>query len=756
MVWAMPIRRAPQSPVDASLQNLPNFRNLSRIPMHPETTRITLPPPEPRPPRRARFQFWDWFLVVICTFSVGVWIGWRAGTSQSREPGTAVVSQPPAASDEGEEGDPPVVTAGLVPGVGGSKDEEKAAAVAAGIAAAREAISGGQWDLARKHFEEVREIDPGNPDALASLLLINRRLEEARGTVRIEAEPAGALVRLGDFEEQASPAVFTGVPFGEHELSVRLEGHDPVVRSISVADETPVRITDLKLARSSGQIELVSEPRGAEFKVVRTKESEPVELVEVGKTPAKIERLDPGEYQVFMSVAGFPERSQKVLVEENRNTSVSAVFASGGLNITSDPAGAEVWISEVKPAAKARKAGLTPLSLADLPAGRHQVELRYGDWEPIRRAVEVSAGSTQDLEFEWQRALVTLDSDPAGAEVYLGDRRLGRGQQVTPFQWEFPEGEFQLTARHPKLGEIGARAEVSAGSGSNAVRFRFPYGSVSLETVPPGAAVVSNGKPLGRTPLTLAVVPPGDYTFELSLDRHRAATVSGQVEPGGALNFDATLIHDPTPVASKNFKNSLGREMVWIPHLRGWAGATEVTQAEYEKLGGKNPSYFKAPNHPVDSVTWFDAVKFCESLTANEKAIGAVPPGYRYRLPTDEEWSQLVGKQKLDGAISSLFERQKSTAPVASLAPNEHGLYDMRGNVWEWVNDWYSQTILNRVERDGAFPKREWVGTDRKVLRGGSWNRSSEVDLSVGNRMGANPSSEDRYDVGFRVVLMPD
>ncbi len=717
--------------------------------MHPETTRITLPPPEQRSPRRARFQFWDWFLVVICTFSVGVWVGWRAGTSQ------AGASPAPQVAVEETSAEIPVVEAGIVPIA--TAPGEATTAVTEKIAAARQAISDGRWDIARKRFEEVREIDPDNPDALASLLLIDRRLEEARGTVRVEAAPAGALVKLGNYEEQSSPAIFTGVPFGDHELSIHLEGHDPVVRTLTVADETPVLVTGVKLAKSSGQIELVSEPRGAEFKVVRTKESEPVELVEVGKTPAKIERLDPGEYQVYMSVVGFPERSQKVVVEQNRNTSVSAVFASGGLNITSDPAGAEVWITDaLAEKAKARKAGVTPLSLADLPAGRHQVELRYGDWEPIRRTVEVGAGSTQDLEFEWQRALVTLDSDPVGAEVYLGDRRLGRGQQVTPFQWEFPEGEFQLTAKHPKLGEVGAVAQVGSDSGTNAVRFRFPYGSVRLESEPPGAAVVSNGKPLGRTPLTLAVVPPGQYTFDLSLDQHRAATVSGRVEPGGALNFDATLIHDPTPVVSKNFKNSLGREMVWIPHLRGWAGATEVTQAEYEQLGGTNPSYFKAPNHPVDSVTWFEAVKFCESLTANEKALGTVPPGYRYRLPTDEEWSQLVGKQKLDGAISSLFDRQKSTAPVASLAPNEFGLYDVRGNVWEWVNDWYSQTVLNRVEREGAFPKREWVGTDRKVLRGGAWNRSSEVDLSVGNRMGAAPASEDRYDVGFRVVLMPD
>ncbi len=699
------------------------------------TTRITLPPPQPYRPRGSRVPRWVWILLVAVSLGLGAWGGWRAGTSRALPEKPVAVPQEKGAA-------PP------------------RAEVSAKIEEARQAVAAGDWLVARRLFEEVRAMDPANPDALASLPLIERRLSEVRGTVRVEATPAGALVRLGSMEVQPSPAVFAGVPFGEHELTISLEGHDPVKRTVVVLSEEPVSLSGIELARSSGRIEVVSEPRGAEFKLVRTREREPAELVEVGTTPAKIERLDPGEYLVHMSVAGFPEQSQAVRVENNRNTSVSAVFAKGGLNLTSDPAGAEVWIASADDAApKPRKVGVTPLTLPNLAAGRHRIELRYGDWTPIARTVEVEAGSTQDLEFAWERALVSFGSDPPGAEVYLGNSRLGRGQQTTPFQLELPEGDYRFRARHPALGEIEEGRYIGSAEGNsqaNRVEFRFPYGSVTVKSEPPGAAVVSGGRPLGRTPLTLAVVPPGEHRFELSKEQHRAATVSGRVEPGGALHFDATLTYDPAPVASRNFKNSLGREMVWIPTLRGWAGAHEVTQAEYERLGGNNKSYFKAPEHPVDSVTWFEAVRFCEALTAHEKSLGTLPAGYRYRLPTDEEWSELAGGQKLDGAVSSLFERQNSHSPVGSLAPNELGLYDVRGNVMEWVSDWYSQTIVSRIQRDGATPNPEWVGTDRKVLRGGAWNRSGQFDLAVGTRMGASPSSKDRYDVGFRVVLMPD
>ena len=399
---------------------------------------------------------------------------------------------------------------------------------------------------------------------------------------------------------------------------------------------------------------------------------------------------------------------------------------------------------------------MTPVNLSGLPAGKHGIELRYSDWEPIRRTVDVSGGLTQDLQFSWERSLVSFTSDPSGAEVFLGDKKLGKGQQTTPFQIELPEGDYQFSARHPRLGSIEKGHYVDPNAGSNGVDFHFDYGSVTLESQPVGAAVVSGGMPLGRTPLTLSVVPPGDYTFELSKEQHRSSSVSGTVEPGGSLDFSVTLTYDPAPTTNRSFKNGVGMEMAWIAPLGGWAGVHEVTQEAYQKLAGTNPSYFKAPNHPVDSVTWYEAVKFCEALSAQEKSLGTLPEGYRYRLPTDEEWSELVGEQKLDGAISSLFDRKKSSAPVGSLAANEYGLYDVRGNVWEWVSDWYSQTIMNRIQKGGSTATPEWVGTDRKVLRGGAWNRSSQFDLSIENRMAARPSAEDRYDVGFRVVLMRD
>lgn len=692
--------------------------------MNRETTRIDLPPQRMIKSRPPRVPPWVWIVMIFVALSIGAGAGLWMG--MEKETGATPVEVTPTVDLE---------------------------QVNLRIKEARAAIADGNWLEARRLFEEVRIMDPQNADAIASLPLIDRRLDEARGSLRVETVPSGASIIVEGAGKFESPVTIQNLPMGKHRLSILKTGFEKVEKEIELIGEETVELAQIKLTKTAGNLEVVSEPKGAEFKLLKTIENNQKKLVEIGSTPALIERLDPGDYEILMAVEGWPEYSERVRVENNRNTSVSAVFAKGGLQVKSDPTGAEVWIQSS--GSEQEKVGVTPLNLEDLPVGQHRLELRYRDWEPISRTVEVSLGVTDVFDFSWERALVSFESNPSGAAVFLNERRLGNGREVTPFQLELPEGDYLFSARHKILGESRIGRYVDAEKGTNSVSFPYEYGSVTLTSEPPGAAVLSQGAPIGKTPLTLPVVPPGSYAYELRKEQYRSSEVTGNLEAGGVLNVAATLTYDATPVASRNFTNGLGQQLVWVGALGGWVACHETTQAEYERITGTNPSYFPAPNHPVDSVNWYEATKFCEGLTVQELALGNIPAGFRYRLPTDAEWSAYVGNQKLDGAISSLFDRKKSTAPVGSLAPNEYGIYDARGNVWEWVSDWYSQTIVNRIRKEGATPVTEWIGTDRKVLRGGAWNRSSQFDLEVANRMAARPSAEDRYDVGFRVVLMP-
>jgi formylglycine-generating enzyme required for sulfatase activity len=193
-----------------------------------------------------------------------------------------------------------------------------------------------------------------------------------------------------------------------------------------------------------------------------------------------------------------------------------------------------------------------------------------------------------------------------------------------------------------------------------------------------------------------------------------------------------------------------------------YLGVTEVTQAQYEKVMGENPSYFQgdkvqgeSSNHPVEQVSWEDAVEFCKRLSdlPEEKKAGRV-----YRLPTEAEWEYAcrAGRKTaygFGGNSQSLSDyawfRENSgrqTHPVGEKKPNAWGLYDMHGNVWEWCSDWFS----DYPEKPVIDPAGVKEGSYR-VGRGGCWYGRAFFCRSA-HRYKDFPSSRNEY-FGLRVAL---
>jgi formylglycine-generating enzyme required for sulfatase activity len=195
-----------------------------------------------------------------------------------------------------------------------------------------------------------------------------------------------------------------------------------------------------------------------------------------------------------------------------------------------------------------------------------------------------------------------------------------------------------------------------------------------------------------------------------------------------------------------------------------YLGVYEVTQAQYEKVMGKNPSYFQGAivgnenaNLPVENVSWDDTVEFCKKLSdlPEEKKAGRL-----YRLPTEAEWEYACragskaaysfgANSKTLGDYAWFGESSGSqTHPVGEKKANAWGLYDMHGNVWEWCSDWYGVYPKGAVSDPVGPPE----GSPR-VFRGGGWDNWAEHCRSA-NRSGIVPSH--RNDLcGFRVALSP-
>lgn len=184
-----------------------------------------------------------------------------------------------------------------------------------------------------------------------------------------------------------------------------------------------------------------------------------------------------------------------------------------------------------------------------------------------------------------------------------------------------------------------------------------------------------------------------------------------------------------------------------------YLGRFEVTQAQWRRIMGSNPSHFQGDTLPVDSVSWNDVQQFLGKL--------AQKTGRRLALPTEAQWEYACRAgtvtpwnfgREASAAVKFAWLDENSegkTHPVGEKKPNGWGFYDMHGNVWEWCSDWYAKH---------AYPNHEDINPtgppqgESRVLRGGAWGDSTDGARStVRNCCGpavGNPGT------GFRCVLL--
>ena len=204
-----------------------------------------------------------------------------------------------------------------------------------------------------------------------------------------------------------------------------------------------------------------------------------------------------------------------------------------------------------------------------------------------------------------------------------------------------------------------------------------------------------------------------------------------------------------------------------------YLGRYEVTQQQWRQVMGvslkqhsettkKSVLAGEGDKLPMYNVNYEDAVKFCDELTKQHRNAGILPNGYVYNLPTEAQWEYAcrAGSKSVYSFGNGVNELGKhawygdldgSTHPVGSKTPNNWGLYDMHGNVWEWCRDWYDPEYYQKSST--SDPNGPVTGADR-VMRGGGWINFAEYCRSA-NRRRSTPVI--RYDnLGFRVAAVRD
>jgi hypothetical protein len=398
----------------------------------------------------------------------------------------------------------------------------------------------------------------------------------------------------------------------------------------------------------------------------------------------------------------------------------------GVFSADSNPSGATLTIGDSR--------GTTPVKFTNIIPGTYSLLVHLDGYEDYKQEVTITADQPTDLgtiTLAQMTGNLSLACPQTGVTYSItGPNGYSHDGPIPDKLDNLPVGDYVITAAQGdwKLAPI----TVTIKDRDNLQReIKFPYAKLSITTVPPGATVRNGRTVLGQTPLSLGQLRSGDMHLSIDLPPYTLQRLDIHLPDFGNVTKQITLQQD------KDFIAACGEPMVWIADGGGfWSGKYDFRQIDFEKVAGYNPSTFRNPNRPVETISWESAAAFIDKLNDYERKAGKLPPGYHYSLPTESQWSLLSDDANIDLAATSRLTTLTSTQEAGYSEPNKYGIYDSIGNVWEWC--------LDTFDDQGDHS-----------LRGGCWLSSTENFPAADTRQAGGPKYADKF-TGFRVVLVPN
>lgn len=381
-----------------------------------------------------------------------------------------------------------------------------------------------------------------------------------------------------------------------------------------------------------------------------------------------------------------------------------------------------------------------------LPFGSYSYRVHAPRHTPQSGTVQVKDPKNKhvvNIELEPQFVNVKFYA-PNNGEIWIDNKKYGKDSCLVELGYGTYMAECRLPGHSPSQLEVVI--DENAVNVPIVLKEPIPvYGSLDINSHPADADVWIDGKQVGTTPLFLSNCLIGEYNIKITKwgysDYTQTVTISEGKTENAMINLEKgfsngvrifkvkDVAFEMIPVEGGTFQmgatseqgNAASSDEVPVHSVtlsEYYIGKTEVTQAMWKAVMGKNPSHFKGDSLPVESVSWEDCQVFIEKLN---KATGV-----NFRLPTEAEWEYAArGGKNSKGYIYSgndtlpsvawFYSNSKSKMhPVASKQPNELGIYDMSGNVWELCNDWYGN-YANDAQTNPMGP----TFGDYRVLRGG-------------------------------------
>jgi len=571
----------------------------------------------------------------------------------------------------------------------------------------------------------------GTEDILGSAVLTGDNLEEPKSI------------------ESSLSLLFEDIPAGTYQLSVDADLYKESLVEVDIPGRELTHEIQIELEPNWGWISADLNPTGALLYVDGTQKQHADDSASEATQQTLRVRLEAGKHEVQVLLDDYKPFVKEIGIEKDEEIALGTIqleHVDSKIGVLTTPQGVTVLVNQ-------EYVGETPIVLDLLPDREHRLDLFKAGFQAQSETIRVEKNTELDLNFTLNADLVQVSISvfPENADLKVDGNNI------------------QVTGNQISLPSIKHNVEVSAPG----------YQTQSIEFLPTRGTRQHLQVRLLTTDQALWANIPPSYS-----------TVADQ---------EMKLFRDPGEVIMGSSRREIGRranESSWEADLKRpfYVSLKEITNRQYKIYEPEHSSgHFEghsldSPNQPVVGVNWQQAALYCNWLSEKE----GLAPFYKiergfvsgvnadssgYRLLTEAEWTWLAransagfsqkyiwgDTEDLPGAVENYADQSVSefinftlsdvndsyvtSAPVGSFSPNEKGLYDLSGNVNEWVHDWYDPAPYtpDQLVDDPLGPEQG----EFHVIRGASWARGHLPQLRLAYR---DYDSTGRNDLGFRVA----
>ena len=579
---------------------------------------------------------------------------------------------------------------------------------------------------------------------------INVKLQPAFGYIEVTTVPeAEARVAIdGKFLAQKTPCQSDALQSGEHTVQIIKEMFEPTTLKIMVTDGTITQVS-VTMVPTFAVVNISTQADATIYINNEKKEN--------GSWKG---RLNAGIYSIEARKQGHRTAKQdiEVVAGEKREFNLQPTPIYGSLNVATKPTGATITID-------GKNYNVTPSTIDSLLIGDHTVELNRQNFITVSKIVTIAEGKVTLLSEQLTRghSAEVKKVTPTVTQNTPSDNNTTKQAIVLP---KTEPIKTELPKTEPAKNEpIKAEPIISEPQKETT----FQVQKIAIHSTPSGLEVYLDSIRVGLTPFDTTLTT-GNHSVRLQRGVQKIIKNINVVKARGETTYDFDL----TPKSFTESVNGINFTMVYIKGGSFRMGTNdgrsiekpvhsvdingfymceiEVTQALFKSVMEYNVSNNKGDELPAERVCWNETQEFIQKLNTIT--------GKNYRLPTESEWEYCAStspsgtkstwsgtnnEKKLGDFAWYGDNSGGKTHPVKQKLANEWGLYDMTGNVWEWVSDWFGE-YSNNAHNNPTGPSS---GTTR-VNRGGGWDDDGPYSRAT-NRDDNNPE-EHFSTVGFRIA----